>query len=416
MGKFQTQAIHEGYDGDPTTGSVAIPVYQTASYKFRNSDHAASLFNLEDTGNIYTRITNPTIDILEKRLASLEKGKNALAFSSGSAAITAVFLTILKSGDRILSSSHLYGGTYNLFSVFFKRLGIETDFADAGNFDSFISLFHENTKAIYLETIGNPSLSVPDFEKYSQFAREKKIPLIVDNTVASPVLCNPIEHGANIVVHSLTKYIGGQGNSLGGVIVDGGNFDWNNGNFPEFTTPSEGYHGLVYYDLFGRDSFIYKARLETLRDTGACLSPFNAFQILQGIETLYLRVKAHSENAEKVASFLREHSKIVSVNYPNSEFADKYLPNGRSGIVTAEIKGGYEAAKKFADSLKLFSIVANIGDTRSLIIHPASTTHQQLSREERLSCGVNDGLVRLSIGLENISDIIEDLNNGLKGV
>jgi O-acetylhomoserine (thiol)-lyase len=414
--KFQTRALHEGHKVDETT-SRATPIYQTTSYVFKNTDHAAALFSLAESGNIYTRLMNPTTDILEKRVASLEGGVAAVAFASGSAAVTAALQTILRAGDHIVASSSLYGGTYNLLNVFLPRLGITTSFVDQENPENFQAAIQENTRAIYVESIGNPKLDVPNFEAISKIAKAAKIPFIVDNTSATPYLLRPIEHGADIVVHSLTKFIGGHGTSIGGIVVDSGKFNWNNGNFPEFTEPAAGYHGLKYWEALGEISFIAKARIETIRDTGAALSPFNAFLILQGLETLALRVKQHSENAAALANALRQNPKVAWVNYTeDNEQAKRYLKNGFGGLLTFGVHGGYEAAKQVVDNTKLFSLVANIGDAKSLIIHPASTTHQQLSETEQVASGVLPDLIRLSVGIEDIEDILADLEQAINSI
>ncbi len=416
---FETLALHAGYEPDPTTGSRAVPIYQTTSYRFRNAEHAANLFALKEPGNIYTRITNPTTDVFEKRIAALEGGVGALAVASGQAAETLALLNLLKAGDEFVSATSLYGGTYNLFKVTLPRLGIHARFVDANNLESVRAAIGPKTKALYIEAIGNPRLDVPDFEALGAIAREAGIPLIVDNTALSPALFNPLRHGANIVVHSATKYIGGHGTSIGGVIVDGGNFPWNNGRFPEFTEPNPGYHGLRLHEAFGPAAFIAKARLEGLRDLGPALSPFNAHAFILGLETLKLRVERHSENALAVAKWLRRHPKVEWVRYPGLEedpsfaLTKKYLRNGAGGLVTFGVRGGLEAGRRLIDGVKLWSLLANIGDTRSLIIHPASTTHQQLTPEERLSTGVSEGLVRLSVGIEHADDILADLDQAL---
>lgn len=425
--KFATNALHAGHDVTKNGGTRAVPIYQTTSYVFNNSDHAANLFNLSESGYIYTRLNNPTNDILEQRLTALEGGLGAVVTASGTAAIATSLLVLLKAGDHIVASSSLYGGTYNLLSVTLPRLGITTTFVDPSNPENFKNAVQENTRAFFAESLGNPKLDVLDLKAISKEAQAYKVPFIVDNTVATPYLLNPIEHGANIVIHSLTKYITGNGTSLGGVIIDAGNFDWSNGKFPEFTEPSAGYHGLKYWEVLGAASFIAKVRIEGLRDFGAALSPFNAFQTIQGLETLEIRIKKHSENALELAKWLQTQEEVAWVNYPGLDssayktLADKYLPNGKSGIVTFGLKGGFEAAKKVVDQTKLFSLLANIGDTKSLIIHPASTTHQQLSEEQQASTGVTADLVRLSVGLEDIEDLKADLKeafvtvkNGLK--
>ncbi|MCD8400251.1 O-acetylhomoserine aminocarboxypropyltransferase/cysteine synthase family protein [Tenacibaculum finnmarkense] len=413
--KFATNALHAGHDATQTAGTRAVPIYQTTSYVFNNSEHAANLFSLKELGFIYTRLNNPTNQILQDRLASLEGGIGAVVFASGTSAISTGLLTLLKAGDHIVASSSLYGGTYNLLSVTLPRLGITTTFVDASNPDNFGKAVQENTRAFFVESLGNPKLDVLDLKAISTHAKTAEVPFIVDNTVATPALLNPIEHGANIVIHSLTKYIGGHGTSLGGAIIDAGTFNWANGKFPEFTEPSAGYHGLVYNDVLGASSYTFKLILEGLRDFGGALSPTNAFNIIQGLETLEIRIKKHSENALELAKWLENQEAVAWVNYPGLEsskykkLADKYLPEGQSGIVTFGVKGGYESAKKVADTTKLFSLLANIGDTKSLIIHPASTTHQQLSEEAQQSAGVTSDLIRLSVGLEDIEDLKNDL-------
>ncbi|MCG8184245.1 O-acetylhomoserine aminocarboxypropyltransferase/cysteine synthase family protein [Tenacibaculum piscium] len=415
--KFATNALHAGHDATQTAGTRAVPIYQTTSYVFNNSEHAANLFSLKELGFIYTRLNNPTNQILQDRLASLEGGIGAVVFASGTAAIATGLLTLLKAGDHIVASSSLYGGTYNLLSVTLPRLGITTTFVDASNPDNFGKAVQENTRAFFVESLGNPKLDVLDLKAISNHAKTAEVPFIVDNTVATPALLNPIQHGANIVIHSLTKYIGGHGTSLGGAIIDAGTFNWANGKFPEFTEPSAGYHGLVYHDVLGASSYTFKLILEGLRDFGGALSPTNAFNIIQGLETLNIRIKKHSENALELAKWLENQEAVAWVNYPGLEsskykkLADKYLPEGQSGIVTFGVKGGYESAKKVADTTKLFSLLANIGDTKSLIIHPASTTHQQLSEQAQQSAGVSSDLIRLSVGLENIDDLKNDLTS-----
>ena len=415
--KFATNALHAGHDVTKNAGTRAVPIYQTTSYVFNNSDHAANLFGLAEAGFIYTRLNNPTNDILEQRLAKLEGGIGAVVTASGTAAISTALLTLLKAGDHIVASNSLYGGTYNLLNVTLPRLGITTTFVDSSNPENFLNAAQENTRVFFAESLGNPKLDVLDLKAISKAAQTYKVPFIVDNTVATPFLLNPIEHGANIVIHSLTKYIGGNGTSLGGVIIDAGNFDWSNGKFPEFTEPSAGYHGLKYYEVLGAASFIAKVRIEGLRDLGASLSPFNAFQIIQGLETLAIRIKKHSENALELAKWLQKRPEVAWVNYPGLisskyyDLAQQYLPEGQSGIVTFGLKGGYEAAKKVADETQFFSLLANIGDTKSLIIHPASTTHQQLSEEQQITTGVTKDLIRLSVGLEDIEDLKADLQS-----
>ncbi|SDW38890.1 O-acetylhomoserine aminocarboxypropyltransferase/cysteine synthase family protein [Aequorivita viscosa] len=418
--KFATNLLHAGHDVTANGGTRAVPIYQTTSYVFKNSDHAANLFNLSEAGYIYSRLNNPTCDVLEKRLAALEGGIGAVTTASGAAAVSTALLTLLTTGDHIVASSSLYGGTFNLLNVTLARLGITTTFVDASNPENFGNAVKENTRAVFIESVGNPKLDVLDLEAIAAEAKENKIPLIVDNTVASPALLRPIEYGANIVIHSLTKYINGNGTTLGGVIIDAGNFDWTNGKFPEFTEPSAGYHGLVYSEVLKEAAFIAKARLEGLRDFGAALSPFSAFQILQGLETLEIRIKKHSENALNFAQWLQTKNEVAWVNYPglaNNEYynlAQKYLPEGQSGLVTFGVKGGYETAKKVVDNVKIFSLLANFGDSKSLIIHPASTTHQQLSVADQASTGVSQDLIRLSVGLENIEDLKTDLKQAFE--
>ncbi|OAB25117.1 O-acetylhomoserine sulfhydrylase [Flavobacterium fryxellicola] len=413
--KFETNALHAGHDVSKNAGTRAVPIYQTSSYVFNNSDHAANLFGLAEPGFIYTRLNNPTNDILEQRLAILEGGIGAVVTASGTAAISTTLLVLLKAGDHIVASNSLYGGTYNLLKVTLPRLGITTTFVDPSDPANFKNAVQENTRAIFVESLGNPKLDVLDLKAISVEAQAAKVPFIVDNTVASPYLLNPIQYGADIVIHSLTKYITGNGTSLGGVVIDAGNFDWTNGKFPEFTEPSAGYHGLVYHEALGNAAFIAKVRIEGLRDYGAALSPFNAFQIIQGLETLPIRIQRHSENALALAQWLESQEEVAWVNYPglisNKYYAlgQRYLPKGQSGIVTFGLHGGFEAAKKVADETKLFSLLANIGDTKSLIIHPASTTHQQLSAEEQIATGVSKDLIRLSVGLEDVEDLKTDL-------
>jgi O-acetylhomoserine (thiol)-lyase len=420
--KFATQALHAGHNVSENGGTRAVPIYQSTAYVFNNSDHAANLFALTESGNIYSRINNPTNDILEQRLSVLEGGIAAVVTASGTAAIATTLLTLLKSGDHIVASSSLYGGTYNLLSVTLPRHGITTTFVDPSNPNNFQNAAQENTRVFFIESLGNPKLDVLDIEAISVKAKNYKVPLIVDNTVATPYLLNPIAYGANIVIQSLTKYINGNGTALGGAIIDAGTFDWGSGKFPEFTEPSAGYHGLIYNEVIRAASFIAKVRIEGLRDYGAALSPFNAFQIIQGLETLEVRILKHSQNALELAQWLQNQEAIEWVNYPGLEsspykkLAEKYLPKGQSGIVTFGVKGGFEAAKTIADTTKLFSLLANIGDTKSLIIHPASTTHQQLSDNSQKETGVTKELIRLSVGLENIEDLKADLAEALKSV
>jgi O-acetylhomoserine (thiol)-lyase len=419
--KLDTIALHGGQEADKTTNSRAVPIYQTTAYLFDSTEHAANLFGLKQSGNIYTRLMNPTTDVLEKRIALLEGGIGALAVASGMAAITYAVLNIAKAGDEIVSASALYGGTYTLFEHTLSKFGIKTIFVDSNDPADFDAVITEKTKLVYAETIGNPKLTVLDIEKIVEVAHKHNIPLIVDNTVPTPYLLRPIEHGADIVVHSATKFLGGHGNSLGGLIVDSGKFNWElAGKFPEFTEPDPSYHGISYTKEFGNASYIAKARLQLLRDTGAAISPFNAFLILQGMETLHLRMQRHSENALKVAKFLQQSEYVSWVNYPGLEnhidykLAQKYLPNGQGGLIGFGIKGGKEAGIKFINNIKLLSHVANIGDAKSLVIHPASTTHQQLSDEEKLASGVTDDFIRLSIGIEAVEDIIQDIEQALR--
>ncbi len=413
--KIATEALHAGHDVTVNGGTRAVPIYQTTSYVFNDADHAANVFNLSEPGFIYTRLNNPTNDILEQRLAAIEGGIAAVVTASGTAAINTTLLTLLKSGDHIIASSSLYGGTYNLLNVTLPRFGITTTFVDASDPNNFKNAVQENTRAIFVESLGNPKLDVLDLKAISKEAKAYKIPFIVDNTVATPALLNPIEHGANIVIHSLTKYISGNGTSLGGVVIDAGTFDWSSGKFPEFTEPSPGYHGLVYHDALGAAAFIAKIRIEGLRDHGAALSPFNAFQIIQGLETLEIRIKKHSQNALALAKWLQKQDEVSWIKYPGLEsdpyhsLAKEYLPGGQSGIITFGVKGGFDSAKTVANETKIFSLLANIGDSKSLIIHPASTTHQQLNAEQQESTGVTQDLIRLSVGLEDIEDLKTDL-------
>ncbi|WP_417885872.1 O-acetylhomoserine aminocarboxypropyltransferase/cysteine synthase family protein [Zunongwangia sp.] len=415
--KFATNALHAGHDVTTNGGTRAVPIYQTTSYVFKDADQAAGVFSLAEPGYIYTRLNNPTNDILEQRLAALEGGIGAVVTASGTAAINTTLLTLLKAGDHIVASNSLYGGTYNLLSVTLPRFGITTTFVDPSDPENFGKAVKENTRAVFAESLGNPKLDVLDLKKISAQAKANNIPFIVDNTVATPYLLKPIEFGADIVIESLTKYISGNGTSLGGAIIDAGNFNWANGNFPEFTEPSPGYHGLVYHEAVGKAAFIIKARVEGLRDHGAALSPFNAFQIIQGLETLKIRIKQHSENALALAEWLQEQDVVTWVNYPGLssspyyQLAKEYLPDGQSGIITFGVKGGFESAKIVANDTKLFSLLANIGDTKSLIIHPASTTHQQLDEKAQSDTGVTQDLIRLSVGLEDISDLKNDLLN-----
>jgi OAH/OAS sulfhydrylase len=424
--RFETLQLHAGQEVDPTTGSRAVPIYQTSSYVFKDAEHGANLFALKEFGNIYTRIMNPTTDVFEKRIAALEGGVAALATSSGQAAQFIALSNILEAGDNFVSTSYLYGGTYNQFKVQFKRLGIQARFVKGDDPKEFEKLIDDKTKAIYLETIGNPKFNIPDFEAIANIAAKHEIPLIVDNTFgAGGYLFRPIDHGAAIVVESATKWIGGHGTSIGGVIVDSGKFNWGNGKFPQFTEPSEGYHGLKFWDVFGSSgpfgniAFIIRARVEGLRDYGASLSPFNAFLLLQGLETLSLRVQRHVDNALEIAQWLEKHPKVVSVDYPGlasspyHALAKKYLKKGFGGVLTFTVKGGAQTGDKVINNLQLISHLANVGDAKTLIIHPATTTHQQLSEEEQKNSGVVPGLLRLSVGIENIDDIKADLAQAL---
>ncbi len=418
---FATRQLHSGYSPDPTTGSRAVPLYQTTSYQFKNTEHAANLFALKELGNIYTRLMNPTTDVLEQRLADLEGGVGALAASSGHAAQAQAIFTLCEAGDHIVSSSRLYGGTYNQFKYSLAKLGIEVTFVDPTQPAEFEKAIRPNTKIIYGETLGNPDITVFRFEEVAEIARQHKIVLMIDNTFATPYLFRPFEWGANVISHSTTKFIGGHGTSLGGMIVDGGNFDWTSGRFPNFTEPDPSYHGLVYANLLaaGLPPFIIKARVQVLRDFGASQSPFNSWQTIQGIETLSLRMERHVQNAQTVAEFLESHPLVSWVKYPglkshpDYERAKRYLPKGPGAILGFGIKGGAAAGKKFIESLQLFSHLANVGDAKSLAIHPATTTHSQLSAEEQTSAGVSPDFVRLSIGLEDIDDILWDLGQAL---
>ncbi|HZH64620.1 MAG TPA: O-acetylhomoserine aminocarboxypropyltransferase/cysteine synthase [Flavisolibacter sp.] len=428
---FETLQLHAGQELDTNTNSRAVPIYQTTSYTFKNAEHAANLFGLKEFGNIYTRIMNPTTDVFEKRIAALEGGVAAVATGSGQAAQFLALNNILQAGDNFISSTYLYGGTYNQFKVAFKRLGIEARFANGDDVESFVPLIDKNTKAIYLETIGNPKLNIPDFEKFVQLAKEYDLPLVVDNTFgAGGYLFRPLEWGANVVVESATKWIGGHGTSIGGVVIDGGNYNWGNGKFPQFSEPSEGYHGLKFWDVFGEGNplglpniaFAIRARVEGLRDFGASQSPFNSFLLLQGLETLSLRVERQVQNALALAQWLEQHPAVEFVQYPGLEsspynsLAKKYLPNGFGGVFNFGIKGSKEQASKFIDSLKLISHVANVGDAKTLAIHPASTTHEQLSGEEQTLAGVAPNQIRISAGFEHIEDIKADFEQAFEKV
>jgi O-acetylhomoserine (thiol)-lyase len=416
-----TLSVHAGQEPDPTTGSRAVPIHQTTSYVFKDADHAARLFGLQEFGNIYTRIMNPTTDVFEKRVAALEAGAAALATASGQAAETLAITTLAGAGDEIVSTTSLYGGTYNLFHYTLPRFGINVRFVDADDFDGLKAAINPKTRAVYTETLGNPKLDIADVEQLAAIAHQQGVPLMIDNTCASPILCRPLEWGADIVVESATKFIGGHGNSIGGVIVDGGKFDWKaSGRFRDFVEPDPSYHGLSYVEAFGPLAFILKARVQGLRDTGGCMAPFNAFLFLQGLETLHLRMERHSQNALAVAEHLANHPGIEWVNYPglsSSKYAaraKKYMPTGQGSLVTFGIKGGFEAGKKLINSLKLFSLLANIGDVKSLVIHPASTTHSQLTVEEQRDTGVTPEMVRLSVGIEDVRDILAELNDAIE--
>lgn len=426
---FETLQQHAGQEADPTTGARAVPIYQTTSFNFKNSEHGANLFALKEFGNIYTRIMNPTTDVFEKRVAALEGGVAGLATASGQAAQFLALTNILQSGENFVTSPFLYGGSFNQFKVSFKRLGIEARFAKDNNVENFESLIDENTKALYTETIGNPDFNIPDFDKLSALAKKHDLPLIVDNTFAcAGYLFRPLEHGANVVVQAATKWIGGHGTSIGGVIVDGGNYNWGNGKFPQFSEPSEGYHGLVFNDVFGSKGpfgniqFIIRARVEGLRDFGPAISPFNSFLLIQGLETLSLRVERHVQNTLALAQWLAKNPNVEKVNYPGLESsphyanAKKYLPKGAGAVLSFELKGGKESATQFVDNLKLISHLANVGDTKTLIIQPAATTHQQLSDEAQLSAGVTPAMLRVSVGIEHIDDIKADMEQAFEKV
>ncbi|WP_414732641.1 O-acetylhomoserine aminocarboxypropyltransferase/cysteine synthase family protein [Acetobacterium carbinolicum] len=421
--KFETLQLHGGQNPDPTTHAVAVPIYQTTSYVFDNSEHAQRLFGLEEPGNIYTRIMNPTTNVLEERMALLEGGVGALALASGSAAITATILNIAGTGDELVAASTLYGGTYNLLSATLPRLGINTTFVNPDDPERFRTAINENTKAIYIESLGNPAINICDVKAVAKIAHDNGLPLIVDNTFATPYLFKPLDFGADIVVYSATKFIGGHGTTIGGLIVDGGTFDWaGSGRFPVFTTPDSSYHGITYATDIGAAAFIVKARVQLLRDTGACISPFNAFLLLQGLETLSLRLDRHLENTQKVVAFLSDHPKVTWVNYPSlpdnpyKNLSEEYFKKGPGSIFTFGIKGSIEAARKFIDSLSLFTHLANVADAKSLVIHPATTTHQQLSGDDLIAAGVTEDMIRLSIGLEHSDDILADLDQALAKV
>ena len=417
---FNTQMLHAGQVPDPTPGARAMPIYQTSSYVFEDTDHAAHLFALNKFGNIYSRISNPTTAAFEERLAALEGGVGALACASGQAGQLTAIATLLQAGDEMVSSNTLYGGTYNQFALTFKRFGIKVHFVDAADPDSFRRAITPKTKLCYGEIIGNPKSDIFDIEAVAKIAHDHEIPLIIDNTFATPYLCRPFEHGADIIVHSATKFIGGHGTSIGGIIVDGGTFPWDNGTFPEMVEPSPGYHGMRYWETFGNFAFILKARVEIMRDLGACLSPFNAFLFLQGLETLSMRMERHVQNGQAVAEWLNDHPHVPWVNYagladsPFHERSKKYLPKGPGSIFTFGIEGGRDAGRNFINALKLHSHLANVGDAKSLVIHPGSTTHQQLSDEEQLEAGISPDMIRISVGLEDLDDILWDLDQALR--
>ena len=419
---FDTQCLHSGQDIDPESKSRALPIYQTTSFLFNSTQHAADLFNLKKSGHIYTRLSNPTTQVVEKRLASLEGGTGALLVASGMAAEMIVFTTLARQGENIISASNLYGGTKTLLSTSLPRFGITAKFADVNQPKSFIPLIDENTRAVYVETISNPSGDIPDFETFAYMAHDYSLPLVVDNTFASPFLCRPIEWGADVVIHSTTKFIGGHGTSIGGTIIDSGNFPWDCGKFPEFTQPSSGYHGLNFWESFKNEAFIKKCRFEGLRTLGPAPSPFNAFLFLQGLETLHLRVPRHNSNALEISHFLNNHPKISWVKYaglshhPSHRLAEKYFSGGYGSIFTFGVKGGISAGKKLIENLRLISHLANVGDAKTLILHPASTSHSQLTKKEQLEAGITPDLIRLSVGLEHFSDLIMDLSQALAGI
>lgn len=419
---FSTRSLHAGQKPDTATGARAVPIYQTTSFAFENSDHAAALFGLRQFGNIYTRIMNPTTAVFEERVAALEGGVAALAVASGQAAQFLALTSLMQAGDHMVASATLYGGTYTQFDVSFRRLGIETTFVEPDDPENFARAIRPNTRVIYAETVANPRMNVLDIEKVAAVAHAHNVPLVIDNTLASPYLCRPIEHGADIVLHSATKFLGGHGTSIGGIIVDSGKFDWKAGHFPQINEPSPGYHGMCFSEVFGNIAFIIKARVDGLRDFGPCISPFNSFLFLQGIETLSLRMKQHCANALAAGNWLANHPKVSWVKYPGlasspyKALADHYLPKGAGAVLTFGIKGGLDAGRKFIDSLQLLSHLANIGDAKSLVIHPASTTHQQLSEEHQAAAGITPDLVRLSVGIEDIEDILWDLEQALAAI
>ncbi len=416
---FGTLCLHAGQIPDPTTGARAVPIYQTTSYVFDSAEHASSLFNLQTFGNVYSRLSNPTVAVFEERVAALENGRAALALSSGQAAQMTALLTLLEAGDELVSASTLYGGTYSQFDVNFRRMGIDTKFVHPDDPDNFRKAITSKTKALYAETMGNPGINVLDIEAVAKIAHDAGLPLVIDNTFASPYLCRPIDFGADIVVHSATKFMGGHGTTMGGVVVESGKFPWDNGNFPGMTEPSRGYHGVRFYETFGDFGFTMKCRMETLRTLGPCLSPINAFLLLQGLETLHVRMDRHVANAQRVAEFLEAHPQVSWVNFPSlksspyHELAKKYLPKGSGSIMTFGIKGGVAAGEKFIEACQFLSHLANVGDAKTLVIHPASTTHRQLSEEEQIKAGVSPDMIRLSVGIEDIDDILWDIGQAL---
>jgi len=417
---FGTLCLHAGQIPDPATGARAVPIYQTTSFVFDSAEHAASLFNLQTFGNVYSRLSNPTVAVFEERVAALENGRAALALSSGQAAQATALLTLLEAGDELVSASTLYGGTYSQFDVNFRRMGIDTTFVHPDDPENFRRAITKKTKALYAETMGNPGINVLDIEAVAKIAHEAGIPLVIDNTFASPYLCRPIDFGADIVVHSATKFMGGHGTTMGGVVVESGKFPWDNGNFPGMTEPSRGYHGVRFFETFGDFGYTMKCRMETLRTLGACLSPMNAFLLLQGLETLHVRMDRHVSNASRVAAYLEAHPQVSWVNFPSLkssryfDLAQKYLPKGTGSIMTFGIKGGAQAGEKFIDACQFLSHLANVGDAKTLVIHPASTTHRQLSEEDQLTAGVSPDMVRLSVGIEDIDDILWDIGQALE--
>jgi O-acetylhomoserine (thiol)-lyase len=417
---FGTLCLHAGQIPDPTTGARAVPIYQTTSYVFDSADHAASLFNLQTFGNVYSRLSNPTVAVFEERVAALENGRAALALASGQAAQMTALLTLLQSGDELVSASTLYGGTYSQFEVNFRRFGIDTKFVNPDDPENFRKAITTKTKVLYAETMGNPGINVLDIEAVAKIAHEADVPLVIDNTFASPYLCRPIDFGADIVVHSATKFMGGHGTTMGGVLVESGKFPWDNGKFPDMTEPSRGYHGVRFFETFGDFGYMMKCRMETLRTLGPCLSPLNAFLLLQGLETLHVRMDRHVSNAQRVAEFLEAHPQVAWVNFPGLKsskyhaLAQKYLPKGTGSIMTFGIKGGMEAGVKFIEACQFLSHLANVGDAKTLVIHPASTTHRQLSEEEQIRAGVGPDMIRLSIGIEDIDDILWDIEQALE--